>query len=156
MQKSSRAIALVCAAIVAPGLSGCSRSSGLQGSAASIVGAWLVKDSGAPFPYHMYVFNADGTMQQANPDAGDPHSSDSDGKGAWTTDGKRVKGRWVEVIADRSTHGYTGRMEIAFDLEVNGDTFSGTESARGYGANEALTQGPTPPELLEGKRVTPH
>ena len=37
----------------------------------------------------MYVFNADETMQQANPDAGDPHGSDSDGKGDWIVDGDR-------------------------------------------------------------------
>jgi len=32
-------------------------------------------NTGAPFPYHMYVFNADGTTQQANPDAQQPHSA---------------------------------------------------------------------------------
>ena len=47
----------------------------------TIVGTWFVEDAGAPFHQHMYVFNADGTMQQANPDAGDPTTSDSDGKG---------------------------------------------------------------------------
>lgn len=63
------------------------------------MGAWLVQDPNAPFPYHMYVFNADGTMQQANPDAGDVHGSDSDGKGIWVASGTRIKGKWVEVIA---------------------------------------------------------
>ena len=48
-----------------------------------IVGVWVVKHQGAPFPYHRYVCNADGTMQQANPDAGNPRTSDSDGKGIW-------------------------------------------------------------------------
>lgn len=67
-----------------------------------VVGAWFVKDTDAPFPYYMYVFNGDGTMQQANPDAGDPQASDSDGKGIWVKDGDRIKGKWVEVIADRA------------------------------------------------------
>jgi hypothetical protein len=83
----------------------------------------LVKDPGAPFPYHMYVFNADGTMQQANPDAGDPNSSDSDGKGIWVSDGDRIKGKWVEVIAERATHKFTGRAEISYDIKVSVDTF---------------------------------
>jgi len=43
----------------------------------------------------MYVFNGDGTLQQANPDAGDPKSSDSDGKGIWVIDGDRIKGKWA-------------------------------------------------------------
>jgi hypothetical protein len=35
-----------------------------------VVGTWFVEDAGAPFHQHMYVFNADGTMQQSNPDSG--------------------------------------------------------------------------------------
>jgi hypothetical protein len=54
-----------------------------------IVGAWFVKAPGAPFEYHMFLFSADGTMQQANPDAGDANTSDSDGMGVWLTDGDR-------------------------------------------------------------------
>jgi hypothetical protein len=54
---------------------------------------WIVNDVDAPFPFHMYVFNGDGTLQQANPDAGDPNSSDSDGKGIWMIDGDRTKGK---------------------------------------------------------------
>jgi hypothetical protein len=38
----------------------------------------------------MFVFNSDGTMQQANPDAGDPNTSDSNGMGAWVPDGDRI------------------------------------------------------------------
>jgi hypothetical protein len=95
----------------------------------------LVKDPGAPFPYHMYVFNADGTMQQANPDAGDPNSSDSDGKGIWVSDGDRIKGKWVEVIAERATHKFTGRAEISYDIKVSVDNFSGTVTASSYDAN---------------------
>jgi hypothetical protein len=102
----------------------------------------------------MYVFNSDGTMQQANPDAGDPHASDSDGKGIWVKDGDRIKGKWVEVIADRATHKFTGRAEISYDIRVSGNTFVGTETARSYDADGTLTEGPTAPGQFEGKRVT--
>ena len=44
-----------------------------------VVGTWLVEQPAVPFPLHLYVFNADYTMQQANPDAGNPRTSDSDG-----------------------------------------------------------------------------
>jgi hypothetical protein len=93
-------------------------------------------------------------MQQANPDAGDPHSSDSDGKGVWVQDGARIRGKWVEVIADRATHKYTGRAEISYDIKVSADTFTGTISASSYDPSGNLTDGPTKPTLLEGKRVT--
>ena len=135
------------------GLLGCTRDK-TDHKANPIVGTWFVKDPGAPFPYHMYVFNADGTMQQANPDAGDPHSSDSDGKGVWVTAGDRIKGKWVEVIADRASHKFTGRAEISYDVKVNDDTFAGTVTASSYDAAGTLTEGPTSPTLLEGKRVT--
>lgn len=101
----------------------------------------------------MYVFNGDGTMQQANPDAGDPHSSDSDGKGIWVTDGERIKGKWVEVIADRTTNQFTGRLEISYDITVNGDSYTGTEIVRSYDAAGNLTAVPATPAQFEGKRV---
>jgi hypothetical protein len=74
---------------------GCSRASREDTASNTIVGAWFVKEPAAPFPYHMYVFNADGTMQQANPDAGDANTSDSDGKGVWIADGQKIRGKWV-------------------------------------------------------------
>jgi len=109
-----------------------------------IVGTWLVKDAGAPFPYHMYVFNADGTMQQANPDAGDPKTSDSDGKGVWVLDGSdgKIKGRWMEIYADRTTHKFAGRLELSFWLKADSENFTGTYTVRTYDA------------ALDGKRVT--
>lgn len=136
------------------GLQACSTIPGDDRRKNPVVGAWFVKDTDAPFPYHMYVFNGDGTMQQANPDAGDPRASDSDGKGIWVKNGDRIKGKWVEVIADRTTHKFTGRAEISYDIRVSGDTFVGTATARSYDANGALTDGPTAPGPFEGKRVT--
>src|SRR5580704_6489917 len=87
-------------ASVAFALCGCTSVPNSSSLPNPIVGAWIVKDPNAGFPYHLYVFNGDGTMQQANPDAGDPHNSDSDGKGIWVTDGARIQGKWVEVVAD--------------------------------------------------------
>jgi hypothetical protein len=110
---------------VAIGLYGCSYLSSTSSLPNTVVGAWLVKDPNAPFPYHMYVFNGDGTLQQANPDAGDPHGSNSDGKGIWVTEGDRIKGKWVEVIADRATHQFAGRLEISYDITVSGDCYTG-------------------------------
>jgi hypothetical protein len=118
------------------------------------VGAWLVKDSGAPFSYHMYVFNADGTMQQANPDAGDPHTSDSDGKGLWVTDGDEIKGKWMEITAVRATHQFAGRVEVSFSVKVRDQRFTGVATAKSFDADNKLTEGPTSAAPLEGTRVT--
>jgi hypothetical protein len=119
----------------------------------SIVGVWLVRDSAAPFPWHMYVFNADGTMQQANPDAGNPRTSDSDGKGVWKIVDGRVRGKFVEITADRTTHKFIGIGEISFDLIVTGDRFEGSGSARFYDADRKPTQGPFA-TTFSGSRVT--
>jgi hypothetical protein len=140
-------------ASVASGLNGCSGLPSRNSLPNPIVGAWLVKDPNAPFPYHMYVFNGDGTMQQANPDAGDPHGSDSDGKGIWVTDGERIRGKWVEVIADRATHQFAGRLEISYDITVSGDSYTGSETVRSYDAAGNLTAGPDTPAQFEGRRV---
>ncbi|HXS05295.1 MAG TPA: hypothetical protein VN723_00790 [Rhizomicrobium sp.] len=95
----------------------------------AIVGTWFIKDEKAPFPFHIYVFNADGTMQQTNPDAGDPRTSDSDGKGIWAAKGDHIVGKWVELTADRATHKFAGSLEIAFEAKVEGDRLKGTRSA---------------------------
>lgn len=114
---------------------------------------WLVKDSAAPFPWHMYVFNTDGTLQQAKPDAGNPRTSDSDGKGMWNMVGKRVIGKFVEITANRAAHKFIGIGEIAFDLEVRGDRFEGSSRARFYDAYRKLIDGPFSTTFV-GTRVT--
>jgi hypothetical protein len=136
------------------GLLGCAIPSTTSSVPNPVVGAWLVQDPNAPFPYHMYVFNADGTMQQANPDAGDSHGSDSDGKGVWVANGERIKGKWVEVIADRATHQFAGRLEISYEITVSGDTYAATETVRSYDAAGNLAVSPATPAKLTGKRVT--
>jgi hypothetical protein len=97
---------------------------------------------------------SDGTMQQANPDAGDPRTSDSDGKGVWIKDGDRIKGKWMEVVADRTTHKFAGHTESSNDIKVNVDTFTGTEAVRSFDVNGTLNEAPTSPTPLEGRRVT--
>jgi hypothetical protein len=153
MKNFSKTFVLILLAASTLGVAGCHRHNRVA-KADPIVGAWLVKEADAPFPYHMYVFNADGTMQQANPDAGDPHTSDSDGKGVWIRDGITIKGKWMEVLADRTTHKYAGRLELSFSVKVTGDNFTGTASAQGFDANEVQNLAPTKPGPLDGKRVT--
>jgi hypothetical protein len=154
MRKSGNALRIVFLAATGFAVDGCNSLPKVSSSPNPIVGTWVVKDPNAPFPYHMYVFNGDRTMQQANPDAGDPQASDSDGKGIWVVEGNRIKGKWVEVTADRTTHRFSGRFEMYFDISVNGDSFAGAETARAYDANGNVIEGPATPAPLEGKRVS--
>jgi hypothetical protein len=130
----------------------CHEISGGKDNPPPIVGAWFVKIPEAPFQYHMFVFNSDGTMQQANPDAGDPNTSDSDGMGVWAPDGDRIKGKFVEVTADRATRQFVSRGEISFLVKVTGNAFSGTASATFYDAEGRRLRGPLA-ATLEGQRV---
>lgn len=119
----------------------------------TVVGTWLIEEPAAPFPLHMYVFNADGTMQQANPDAGDPQTSDSDGKGVWAMRGDHVIGKWVEILADRTTRKLAGRGELSFDLLVTGNRLTGTARFVQFDAAGQQVQA-YPPDQLTGSRVT--
>lgn len=100
----------------------------------------------------MYLFSSDGTMQESNPDAGDRHTSDSTGFGSWTSDGKVVHGKFVEVTADRNSHAFVNRGDIAFRLTVDGDRLSGTETARFYDASGKPVTSPLH-ATIEGTRV---
>ena len=132
----------------------CRQVSSSKNNSPPIVGTWFVKTPEAPFQYHMFVFNSDGTMQQANPDAGDPNASDSNGMGAWVPDGDKIRGKFVEVTADRTTRQFVSRGEISFLIDVNGSAFSGTASAIFYDAEGRRLRGPLP-ATLEGQRVVP-
>jgi hypothetical protein len=101
----------------------------------------------------LYVFNGDGTMQQANPDAGDPRMSDSDGKGVWSARGERIEGKWVELMADRTTHLYTGRMEFTMQIAVTGDSLTASEVVRMFDATGAPVPAPATPTPLRGARI---
>lgn len=119
-----------------------------------IVGTWVVSDPNAPFPFHLYVFNADGTMHQANPDAGDPRTSDSDGKGAWVARGREVRGRWVELVADRTTHRYSGRLDVSMNIIVTGDSLTATEVVHLLDTTGADGPAIATPKVLTGTRIT--
>jgi hypothetical protein len=54
-------------------------------------------------------------MQQANPDAGDLNSSHSIGEGVWVPDGDSIKGKFVEITADRTTRQVVSHGEISFN-----------------------------------------
>lgn len=119
-----------------------------------IVGAWLVTIPEAPFQYHMFIFNSDGTLLQSNPDAGDPGTSDSNGVGAWLPEGDRIKGKFVEITADRTTRQFVSRGEISFRIKVAGNAFAGDASAAFYDAAGRRIRGPLA-ATLEGHRVVP-
>lgn len=135
-------------------LAGCQAAHKNPGPAPEIVGAWLVKIADAPFPLHMFVFHSDGTVEQSNPDAGDPNTSDSNLMGAWRTDGDGYAGRVVEITADRDTHQFASRGEISFAVKVSGNTFKGTASARFFDPNGQQIKGPIQ-VAMAGERVMP-
>lgn len=60
----------------------------------------------------------------------------------------------MEVTADRTTHAFASRGEIAFAIDVTGDSISGSGSARFYDVNGALNGGPVA-STLSGVRVKP-
>jgi hypothetical protein len=132
----------------------CRQVSGGKNNSPPIVGTWFVKIPEAPFHYHMFVFNSDGTMLQANPDAGDPGTSDSNGMGVWVPDGGTIRGKFVEITADRTTRQFVSRGEISFLIQVSGNAFSGTASATFFDAAGLRIRGPMP-ATLEGQRVVP-
>jgi len=119
-----------------------------------IVGTWVVKIPEAPFPLHVFTFHADGTVQQSNPEAGDPNSSDSNAMGVWLTDRDRVKGKLVEITADRTSRQFVSRGEISFSLKVDGNALSGTALALFYDASGRRVRAPVS-ATLEGQRVLP-
>jgi hypothetical protein len=122
--------------------------------ASPVIGTWLVTIPEAPFPLHMFAFHSDGTVQQSNPDAGDPNSSDSAAMGVWREDGNGVKGRLVEITADRITRQFVSRGEISFSVKVAGNALSGTATAVFYDASGQRVRGPVP-ATLAGRRVLP-
>ena len=136
------------------GSAGCHQASSRASDLSPIVGTWVVKAPEAPFPLHMFVFHSDGTVEQSNPDAGDPNTSDSNAMGIWQPDGEGIKGKLVEITADRTTRQFVSRGEIAFSLKVTSNAFSGTATAIFYDAGGRRLRGPLSASL-EGQRVLP-
>ncbi|MBV9303204.1 MAG: hypothetical protein JOY53_13925 [Acidobacteriaceae bacterium] len=93
-------------------------------------------------------------MLQSNPDAGDPNTSDSSGAGVWTAVAGGIKGKFVEVTADRRTRQFVSRGEISFVVQVRGDSLSGKASAVFYDEEGRQMRGPLT-ATLEGRRVVP-
>jgi hypothetical protein len=124
-----------------------------EGRSSGPAGVWVATFPDAPFKYHMITFNSDGTMQQANPDAGDIHTSDSDGMGIWARDGDVIKGKFVEITADRTTHAFASRGEISFDITVKGDAFNGNAVGKFYDLDNKVVVGPVQ-TAFKGTRVT--
>ncbi len=89
-----------------------------------VVGVWRVKTAGAPYPYHMFVFHSDGTMEQSNPPAGNKETSDTAGMGVWAEKDGLIEGRFEEFRVDYKTSRVT-RGVVKFTLIVNQDTLSG-------------------------------
>jgi len=145
MQKTLGAVGIVVLC-----LAGCQESH----NATDVVGAWVVKIPDAPFPMHMFVFHSDGTVEQSNPDAGDPNTSDSNLMGAWRADGDGYRGKVVEITADRTTRRFTARGEVSFALKVTGNTFEGTATATFFDAGGRRVRGPVQVRM-DGERVLP-
>jgi hypothetical protein len=127
---------------------------GLRPSHFPYRGDVVCEDSGGAVSLPPVRFHSDGTVQQANPDAGDANTSDSIGMGVWVADGDGIKGKFVEVTADRTTRQFVSRGEISFSIKVNGNAFSGTASAIFYDTGGRRLREPLA-VTLEGKRVVP-
>ena len=153
MKNSNLAIGSLTVSLSLLNLLGCGHDTQTP-SPSPVVGAWYVRVPGAPFEYQMYLFNADGTMQESNPDAGDARTSDSAGYGAWTSDGDTITAKFVEITADRRTHAFVTRGEVTFDLAVDHDHLTGSAVGRFYDARGKLVFGPVHAGM-DGSRVKP-
>ena len=147
-------VAVLGVLVVCLSWAGCHPGSSRRSDLSPIVGTWVVTAPEAPFPLHMFVFHSDGTVEQSNPDAGDPNTSDSNAMGVWLPDGGGIKGKLVEITADRTTGQFVSRGEISFSLKVTNNAFSGTASAIFYDADGLRVRGPLS-ATLEGRRVLP-
>ena len=121
----------------------------------TIVGSWYVNAVGAPFQPHVMAFHSDNTLLIDNPEAGDPHTSDSVGVGPWKYDQNNnniIKGKFVEVNADRTTNQFVNNLVVTFTVTLNGDSFTGPAEANYYDANWNHTDGPFP-ATLNGTKI---
>jgi hypothetical protein len=113
-----------------------SSSRGVAGTASAdegfspVVGVWEVSVGNAPFGPHLFTFHSDHTFLSSNPDAGDPHTSDSDGEGVWQDIGhNKVTGIFKEYDADRTTNQFVGTLTVTYTIKIKGNTFTGNASA---------------------------
>lgn len=121
-------------------------------AAKSIVGAWYVDTTGAPFEPHGIAFHADGIIDLTNPDAAEATNSSSAGFGAWQQEKKgAIRGSFFEVNADKTTFKYTTTLVVRFTVTVDGDRFTGPATATYYDGDRNVVAGPFPAEL-KGQR----
>ncbi|HLV97291.1 MAG TPA: hypothetical protein VKT82_01320 [Ktedonobacterales bacterium] len=124
---------------------------------ASIVGAWRVDAEGAPFVPHVALFHADGTCLLHNPDAGNPHTSDSLGVGAWKVEGEHaqtIMGVFEEINADRDTHQCVSGLRVTFTLTLDGaNAFRGPAEATYYAPDGSRLHDQTHQATLIGIRI---
>jgi hypothetical protein len=73
---------------------------------------------------------------------------------AWVKNGDAIKGKFVEVTADRTSRQFASRGEISLVVKVNGNTLTGTASAIFYDAEGRRLKGPIT-ATMEGQRVVP-
>jgi hypothetical protein len=122
----------------------------------SVIGVWFVNAVGAPFQPHLATFHSDGTMMIDNPEAGDPHTSDSVGMGPWQIvqngDGNTIHGKFEEINANRTTNAFVSTLIVTYTITVNGNTFTGPAQATYYNPDGTLQAGPFP-ATLNGTRI---
>jgi hypothetical protein len=108
----------------------------------SLVGAWYFQ-APAPFAPHLATFHDDGTMEVMFPDAAEADRSASMGAGAWKRlSGNKFKGTFYEINATRATNQFESNLVVTFDVQVTGNTFTGTAVARYLDAAGNLLDGP--------------
>ena len=74
--------------------------------------------------------------------------------GAWTTPGTQVTAKLVETSADRTTHQFVSRTELAISLQVPLNTLHGTGTASVFNATGKL-DGTPHPFTFDGDRILP-
>jgi len=108
----------------------------------NLVGAWYFQ-APAPFAPHLATFHSDGTMEVMFPDAAEADRSASMGAGAWKrVSGNTFRGTFYEINATRATNQFESNLVVTFTVQVTGDTFTGTASARYLDADGNLLEGP--------------
>jgi hypothetical protein len=128
-----------------------------------LVGVWRVKAAGAPFPYHLFVFHADGTLHQSNPPAGNTNTSDTAGLGLWAEGHDGIRAKFEEYRVDFATGAVTrGVVTFQFQLSEGPDhapqpspRLTGTAEFRIYDPedDQHIIKGPLT-STLEGQKVT--
>jgi hypothetical protein len=122
--------------------------------APSLVGVWRVKAEGAPTPYHIFAFHADGTVQQSNPAAGNAQTSDTSLMGVWKPSANGFSIHLEEFRQDYKTGNIT-RGTLDCMVFVKKRTFAGSCTFNVFGPEDSkLIEGPFAAKL-KGWRVLP-